>query len=377
MSITMVEPTSDGRVLAPAEAAAGLLGWAERGLLPDAVIRFGIRRLLDARLRAASHGGSEAVQERLSQLIADMAQGPMAVLPEAANAQHYEVPAAFYRLCLGSHLKYSAGLWPEGAGSLDQAEERMLALSCARAGLCDGQDVLELGCGWGSLTLWIARRYPRSRITAVSNSHSQRAYILEQAAARGLGNLEVITCDIATLALSRRFDRVVSVECFEHLRNYQELLRRIAAWLKPDGCLFVHIFTHVQHAYLFATDGDDDWLARHFFTGGMMPSDGLLLHFQDHLRLDRKWRINGRHYARTARAWLDNLGRNQSAAEALLSAGGRHAQARIQLQRWRMFFMACEELWGYDRGEQWLVSHYRFTPRTSVPHVSTAPTADA
>jgi cyclopropane-fatty-acyl-phospholipid synthase len=358
-----------------AEPGSSLLGWAERGLLPDALIRLGIRRLLAERLRSEGAGGIDAVQARLTRLVDGLAEGPLAVHTDDANAQHYEVPAAFYRLCLGTHLKYSSCLWEDGTRTLDEAEGRMLALTCARAGLADGQDILELGCGWGSLTLWMAARYPGSRITGVSNSHSQRNYILDQARARGLANVEIITCNIVSLSLEQRFDRVVSVECFEHLRNYQELFRRISTWLKPDGCVFVHVFTHLHFAYPFDTEGEDNWLGRHFFTGGLMPSDGLFLRFQDHLRVDQHWRVNGRHYGRTARAWLDNLDRNRAQAELALSDAGSPAQARLQVQRWRMFFMACEELWNYHDGNEWLVSHYRFTARTGsapTPYQATA-----
>lgn len=363
MTMTASEPQHADTSAPVAEPASSLLGFAERGLIPDAMIRIGIRRMLADRLRSEAEGGIASVQARLMTLVDHLAHGPMAEHCDEANAQHYEVPAAFYRLCLGKHLKYSSCLWESGTRTLDEAEERMLALSCARAGLADGQDILELGCGWGSLTLWMAAHYPGSRITAVSNSHSQGRYIRDQARARGLTNVEVITCNIVSLSWERRFDRVVSVECFEHLRNYQELFRRISTWLKPDGCLFVHVFTHLNYAYPFETDGDDNWLGRHFFTGGLMPSDGLFLRFQDHLRVDAHWRVNGRHYGQTARAWLSNLDRNRTEAERIVVGSGNPRHARLQVQRWRMFFMACEELWNYHDGEEWLVSHYRFTPR--------------
>jgi len=234
----------------------------------------------------------------------------------------------------------------------------MLALTCQRARLADGQRILELGCGWGSLTLWMARRFPASTITAVSNSASQREWILARAAEDGLGNIEVLTRDVNALEFDAPFDRVVSVEMFEHVRNYRELMRNIAGWLAHDGLLFVHIFCHRSVMYPFETEGEGNWMGRHFFTGGLMPAADTLLYFQDELAIDRRWLIDGRHYARTARAWLENLDRNRDAAAAALVG-----QPREQLQRWRMFFMACEELFAVRGGSEWMVAHFRFEPR--------------
>jgi cyclopropane-fatty-acyl-phospholipid synthase len=345
-----------------------MVDWAERGLLPDAAIRHGIRGLLRERLRDERQGGVAAQQQRLMDHVALLRRSPLAVHTDAANAQHYEVPAAFHQLCLGPRLKYSSCLFTDGITGLGQAEDAMLALTCTRADLTDGHDILELGCGWGSLSLWMAERYPHSRILAVSNSASQRAFITARAAEHGLGNLEVRTCDLNDFATDRRFDRVVSVECFEHLRNYHELFRRIATWLTSAGRLFVHVFTHREHAYLFAADGEDNWLGRHFFTGGQMPSDHLFLHFQDHLAVEAHWRVDGTHYGRTARAWLRNLDANRDRAmQSLAVSAAPHGldQARRQVQRWRMFFMSCEELWNFAHGQEWLVSHYRFAPRAA------------
>jgi cyclopropane-fatty-acyl-phospholipid synthase len=325
----------------------------ERGLVPDALVRLGIRRLLEKRLAEESAGTTEERRRRQQALLEKLRVSPVAIETAAANAQHYEVPAAFFEAVLGKRLKYSACWFGDGVRSLDEAEERMLELTCERAGLADGQDVLELGCGWGSLSRFMAERYPRSRILAVSNSRSQRELIL----ARGLPNLEVVTADVNGLELERTFDRVVSVEMFEHVRNHEKLLAKIASWLRPGGKLFVHIFCHRELAYTFETTAPDDWMGRHFFTGGLMPSDDLLLRYRSPLALEDHWRVSGLHYAKTARAWLENLDRARDRVLPLLAAQG---DALRWFQRWRVFFMSCEELWGFRGGEEWFVSHYRF-----------------
>lgn len=331
---------------------------AERGVLPDTLTRFGIRRLLADRIAS-----ERAEPARGSAFVASLGQAPLAIEQAAANRQHYEVPPGFYELVLGPRLKYSSCWYETGTETLAQAEEAMLALTCRRAGLADGQRILEIGCGWGSLTLWMAGRYPASRIIAVSNSAPQRRFILGRAAALGLDNIEVHTADIVQWQPAETgFDRVVSVECFEHLRNYRELFRRIASWLKPDGALFTHVFCHRDLAYPFETDGDGNWMGRHFFTGGIMPSEDLFARFSDHLQVAERWRVDGRHYARTARHWLDNLDARRPAAERALT-GLPPAEARRQAERWRMFFMACDELFAYRGGSEWFVTHQLLRPR--------------
>lgn len=336
----------------------------EKGLVPDPLSRIGIRRLLEQRLREEDKGSESANREQQAAFIRELRSSPVAIHTDRANEQHYELPPEFFLRVLGRHLKYSGCYWPEGVSGLDDAEAAMLDLTCKRAELKDGQTVLELGCGWGSLSLWMAEKFPASRITAMSNSGPQREFILNRARERGLRNLEVLTSDINQFEPGQRFDRIVSVEMFEHVRNHEQLLKRIAAWLRPEGKLFVHIFSHSQFAYPFETEGADNWMGRHFFTGGLMPSDELLTRYQDDVQLEAHWRVNGMHYSRTARSWLDNLDRNRLEIEPILAqVYGDHEVTRWQV-RWRLFFMACEELFGYRDGEEWIVSHYRFARKT-------------
>lgn len=333
---------------------------AERGLAPDLLIRLGIRHLLKKRLRAEQVDNDQAVEARKLALMKICAQGPVAVEQHAANEQHYEVPAGFYQMVLGARLKYSSGYWGEGVRTLTEAEEAMLALSCERAELADGQRILELGCGWGSLSLWMAEKYPRASITAVSNSASQKAFIDQTAATRGLHNLRVITADAATFEPDDKYDRVVSVEMFEHMRNHRELMRRIHGWLVPGGKLFVHIFCHRNAFYPFEIEGEENWMGRMFFTGGVMPSFDLLERSQDWYSVEGSWRVNGVHYSRSLEAWLDNADARRDDILPVLARTYGEAEADIWLQRWRMFFMACSELFRYRNGEEWFVGHYLF-----------------
>jgi len=337
--------------------------WLERGILPDFVIRAGIRRLLRARLRREEAADPERSAERLEAWLAACDASPIAIDTAAANTQHYEVPAEFYGKVLGVHRKYSSGFWDAQTTTLDDAETAMLRLSCERAQIVDGARVLDLGCGWGSMSLWIARRFPGCRVVGVSNSASQRAHVLARAERLGLRNVEIVTADVNGFAPEGRFDRIVSIEMMEHARNWRRLLERAASWLQPDGRMFVHVFTHRTVGYPFAVDGDGDWMAREFFTGGQMPADAQLLRCQEHLLVDAHWRVSGDHYRRTAEAWLANYDRHRRELEPILRATyGERAKAMGNL--WRVFFLACAELWGYDGGREWFVSHYRLRPRT-------------
>jgi len=361
--LTAVPKNQDGGNLSGA-VTRSLIALSERGWLPDAVLRAGIRRLLRERLAEIHAADPDAAAEVATAFVAALSGSGVALLTDKANEQHYEVPAEFFGGVLGPHRKYSSCWWPEGVTTLEGAEAAALDATCERAQLEDGQNILELGCGWGSLTLYMAARFQRSRITAVSNSHSQRAYIEATAAQRGLANVRVITCDMNVFDIEERFERVVSVEMFEHMRNWPEMFRRVAGWLQPGGRFFMHVFVHRLTPYLFVERDSGDWMSRYFFSGGMMPSDDLALYFQDHLQLLQRWRWDGRHYARTAEAWLENMDRQRATLWPVIANTYGAGEAAVWWTRWRLFFMSCAELFGYAQGNEWWVSHYLFERRS-------------
>jgi cyclopropane-fatty-acyl-phospholipid synthase len=343
------------------------LSLADRGVIPDSCIRHGIRHLVRQRLKEIAFRDNQTLASHKMAFIDDMARSSIAPDPEKANSQHYEVPTEFFQNVLGPNLKYSSAYWPVGGKSLAEAEEIALRNTSAHADLHDGQSVLELGCGWGSLTLWIATHYPHSHITAVSNSHSQKTYIDAKARERGLRNLRVLTCDMNTFDIEPgQFDRVVSIEMFEHMRNWQHLFNCVHRWLKTDGRFFMHIFVHRAVPYAFEVRDSSDWMSEYFFSGGMMPSDDLPLAIQSPFRLVRRWKWDGTHYEKTANAWLDRMDAQRETLWPLFvqTYGSPHAQN--WWNRWRVFFMACAELFGYREGQEWWVGHYLFENRAAT-----------
>ena len=330
----------------------------ENGKVPDPVIRAGIRTLSKKRLAQEGRFNPALAAQRYMDVLTMLKNSEIAIETDKANEQHYELPTAFFQAVLGKRLKYSASLFEHADMTLDQAEEAALACYCQRAQLKDGQDILEIGCGWGSLSLYMAERYPRARITVVSNSSTQREYIQEQARLKKLDNLTVITCDVNVLQFEpASFDRVVSVEMFEHVRNYQKLFENISIWLKPDGLLWCHIFCHRFLHYQFEVKNEFDWMSQYFFSGGLMPAASTFLHFQQHLQLEQHWQWAGTQYERTANAWLENMDGKQAELKPLFEKT-YGADAAIWWQRWRIFFMACAELFGYDNGREWVIGHF-------------------
>lgn len=337
--------------------------WLEQGLLPDPVIRWGIRRLLKDKLIQEQKHGIEFGYENKINFINQLKSSPIALHTPKANEQHYEVPTEFFKLVLGRYMKYSSGYWVEGNRDFDRSQKDMLEITCERADIRDGHSVLELGCGWGSLSLYMAEKFPGARIMGVSNSRTQKEYIDSECKKRGIRNLEIITSDMNVFETARKFDRAVSVEMFEHMRNYQKLMAKVAGFLNPEGKLFVHIFTHKEFAYPYDERDERDWIARYFFTGGIMPSDDLLLYFQDHFRIHHHWRVSGTHYQRTSEAWLANMDANKDKIIEIFKATYGTRDYVKWWNYWRVFFMSCAELWGYQGGTQWMVSHYLFNKR--------------
>ena len=336
------------------------VSWTESGLVPDTVIRAGIRRLLESKRKEIHSGDVEYAADTLNRFVAMMNESPIALVPDLANEQHYEVPADFFAEVMGDHLKYSCCNWTNDASNLSEAEAAALELTVERAGIKDGQQVLDLGCGWGSLSLWIAEHFPNTFVTSVSNSTTQRDFILRQASDRSIQNIDVVTCDMNDFATSDRFDRVVSIEMFEHMRNYGELFRCINEWLVPGGRFFMHIFCHRTTPYEYVDKGPGDWMSRNFFSGGIMPSADLPLRFADELNIEKRWHWNGQHYAKTCNAWLENMDNGEDTIMPVLADCYGEANASLWWQRWRIFFMACAELFDYDEGHEWFVGHYLF-----------------
>lgn len=337
-----------------------LIQLAEEGILPDFLIRFGIRKLSKVRLDRAKYSTKEEVAKWHQDWVSILKKSPVALVPEKANEQHYEVPPLFFEYCLGPNLKYSSGYWPDYVNTLEESEVAMLELSCERAKIQDGNMILELGCGWGSLTCFMAKKYPKSQITAVSNSKDQKKYILKRCAENQIENVNVITADMNDFEIKEKYDNVISIEMFEHMRNYKKLLSKISNFLNKKGSLFIHIFTHEFLAYPFENEGDGDWMAREFFSGGMMPSHNLLLYFQDDLKIDHVWRLSGKHYEKTSLAWLKEMDKNKKNIIEIFKETYGEKNAKIWFQRWRIFYLSCEQLFGYNNGTEWGVSHYRF-----------------
>lgn len=342
-----------------------LIHWIERGFLPDFLVRIGIKKLIRQRLIEEKVNDVEVCDNRYFDFLAEIKSSALAIETDKANEQHYEVDAEFYQYALGARRKYSSCYYSDNE-TLDEAELTMLNLYIQRGEFVDGQDILELGCGWGSITLYLAEHFPQSNIVGVSNSKSQRKYIMAQAQERSLNNVNIITCDINDLVLNRQFDRIISIEMFEHVRNYQNLFNRISTWLKEDGKLFVHVFCHRFLMYPFIAEGEDNWMAKHFFSGGQMPAADTFYHFQEKLKIERRWINSGQHYEKTSNHWLANMDRNKTHIMPILERV-YGSEAKLWYQRWRIFFMSCAELFGYDEGRQWFVAHYLFCKQKQAP----------
>lgn len=332
----------------------------EKNRIPDFLIRYKIRQLLEVRLKDETKANQELQQQHLMRIIEELKNSPIAIETGAANEQHYEVPTAFFQYVMGKHMKYSSCYWDNTTKNLSDAETLALEKTCAHAELKNGMRILELGCGWGSLSMFMAAKYPDAQITGVSNSATQKQYIDATCAQRGIKNLRIITADMNVFQLDEQFDRVVSVEMFEHMRNYRLLMKKVAAMLKPDGKLFVHIFTHKDFTYYFDVIDENDWMSKYFFTGGIMPSDDLLLYFNEDLKIESHYHWDGTHYQKTAECWLQNMDAHKTEIMPILSNTYGAENATKWWVYWRIFFMACAELWGYKKGTEWFVSHYVF-----------------
>ncbi|MEQ8825415.1 MAG: cyclopropane-fatty-acyl-phospholipid synthase family protein [Filomicrobium sp.] len=334
-----------------------LISVTERAPLPDIATKTGINFLVGRTRRQLAHESDE----NSANFAREMVEFPIALATKEANDQHYEIPAEFFELALGARRKYSCAYYEDDNTTLDEAEERALALTAEHAALANGQKILELGCGWGSMTLWVAENFPGAHITGVSNSNSQREYILSQAKARNLTNIDVITADMNDFASEGQFDRVISIEMFEHMSNWHDLIGKVTGWLKPDGRFFMHVFSHKSRPYRFDHADKSDWIAQHFFTGGIMPSHDLIRQFGDFVEVEKEWRWSGQHYQRTAADWLANYDRNDIEIDRILN-DVYGADAKLWKRRWRLFFLATMGLFGHNGGNEWGISHYLLKP---------------
>ena len=346
------------------------INWAEQGLLPDGLIRTGMRRLMAQRL--AEHHAKPVSQRtaEFRQFLAEMRASPIAINTQDANEQHYEVPAEFFDLHLGPRRKYSCCWYETGRESLAQAETAMLRIYAQRARLDElpaGARVLDLGCGWGSLSLWLAEHYPHLEVVGLSNSNGQREFILREAKRLGLGNLRICTGNVAEFefpadVLLSGFDRVMSIEMFEHMRNHEALLAKVRRWMTPEALLFVHIFAHPTLCYPYEVKDRSDWMTQYFFLGGIMPNEHLLTQHQNDVQLVDQWWVDGGHYQQTAEHWLEGMDQKKAAIMPIFRDAYGH-DAERWFQRWRMFYMAVAEFFGYQHGSEWGVAHYLFDAR--------------
>ncbi|KAM3282718.1 (S)-coclaurine N-methyltransferase isoform X1 [Capsicum chacoense] len=374
----------DGIVAVPYDATVRLmLSLLERNLLPDAVIRRLTRLLLATRLRSGYNPSAEHQLSHLLHFVHSLREMPIAVMTEKPKSQHYELPTSFFKIVLGNHLKYSCCYFKDKSSTLEDAEKAMMELYCERSELKDGHTVLDVGCGWGSLSLYIAQKYSGCKVTGICNSVTQKAHIEEQCRELQLGNVEIIVADISTFEMEGSYDRILSIEMFEHMKNYEDLLKKISRWMKPDSLLFVHHFCHKAFAYHFEDVNDDDWITRYFFSGGTMPSANLLLYFQcvevprsvqctpkevqkdranlqDDVSVVNHWLINGKHYAQTSEEWLKRMDKNISSIKPIMeSTYGKDLAVKWTVY-WRTFFISVAELFGYNNGEEWMVAHFLF-----------------
>ncbi|XP_058213228.1 (S)-coclaurine N-methyltransferase-like [Rhododendron vialii] len=351
----------EGLIQVPYDATVRvMLASLERNLLPDAVIRRLTRMLLSTRLRSGYKSSSELQLSDLLHFAHSLTESPIAVKTEKAKTQHYELPTSFFKLVLGKHLKYSCCYFAGTSNTLEEAEKAMLELYCERAQLKDGHSVLDIGCGWGSLCLYVAQKYRNCKVTGICNSTTQKTYIEEQSRDLQLQNLDVIVADISTFDMDATYDRIFSIEMFEHMKNYKDLLKKISKWMEPDSLLFVHHFCHKVFAYHFEDVNEDDWITRYFFTGGTMPSANLLLYFQDDVSVVNHWLVNGKHYAKTSEEWLKRMDKNLSSIKPIMEATYGKDSAIKWTVYWRTFFIAVAELFGYNDGEEWMVALFLF-----------------